>query len=157
MKLNKDEGVGSFFTKIAQVRDQLIAIGITVDDDDLVQTVFDGLSSSWETFMASLYGRENQPTFERIWHDCIQEEARNTDKVIKGRNLGVSFLTCLRLNVILVTNLDIMLEITGRTRRNPREGFRHMLQKQRKKKMKNQRRRRKPRLIKLMSLEESTI
>ena len=37
LKLNKDESVGSFFTKIAQVRDQLIAIGITVDDDDLVQ------------------------------------------------------------------------------------------------------------------------
>ena len=27
LKLNKDESVGSFFTKIAQVRDQLIAIG----------------------------------------------------------------------------------------------------------------------------------
>ena len=36
LKFNKDEGVGSFFTKIAQVRDQLIAIGIAVDDDDLV-------------------------------------------------------------------------------------------------------------------------
>ena len=65
LKLNKDEGVGSFFMKIAPVRDQLIAIGITVDDDDLVQTVVDGLPSSWETFMASVSGRENHPTFER--------------------------------------------------------------------------------------------
>ena len=64
LKLNKDEGVGSFFTKIAQVRDQLIAIGITVDDDDLVQTVFDGFSSSWETFMAFVSRLENQPTFK---------------------------------------------------------------------------------------------
>ena len=56
LKLNKDESVGSFFTKIAQVRDQLIAIGITVDDDDLVQTVVDGLPSSWETLMASVSG-----------------------------------------------------------------------------------------------------
>ena len=54
LKLNKDEGVGSFFTKIAQVRDQLIAIGITVDDDDLVQTVVDGLPSSWERKSANL-------------------------------------------------------------------------------------------------------
>ena len=46
MKLNKDEGVGSFFMKIAQVRDQLIAIGIFVDDEDLVQTVVDGLPIS---------------------------------------------------------------------------------------------------------------
>ena len=63
-----------FFTKIAQVRDQLIAIGNIVDDDDLVQTVVYGLPSSWETFMASVSGHENQPTFERIWHDCIEKQ-----------------------------------------------------------------------------------
>ena len=66
LKMNKDERVGPFFTKIAQVRDQLIAIGIAVDDDDLVQTVVDGLPSSWETFMAFVSGRENQPTFKKL-------------------------------------------------------------------------------------------
>ena len=89
LKLNKDESVGSFFTKIAQVRDQLIAIGIAVDDDDLVQTVVDGLTSSWETFMASVSGRENQPTFERLWHDCI-EDGRTFGKVIKEDNLALA-------------------------------------------------------------------
>ena len=59
LKMNKHEGVGSFFTKIAQVRDQLIAIDINVDDDELVQTVFNGLPNSWETFMAALSGCEN--------------------------------------------------------------------------------------------------
>ena len=78
MKLNKDERVGSFFTKIAQTKDQLIAIGIVIDGDDLVQTVVDGLPSSWETFMASVNGRENQPTFERLWHDCIAKEGKET-------------------------------------------------------------------------------
>ena len=56
LKLNKDEGVGSFFTEIAQVRNQLIGIGIAVDDDDLLQTVVDGLPSYWENFMASISG-----------------------------------------------------------------------------------------------------
>ena len=36
LKMNKNEGVGPFFTNIAHVRDQLTAIGIIVDDDDLV-------------------------------------------------------------------------------------------------------------------------
>ena len=54
LKMNKDEGVSLSFTKIAHVRDQLSAIGITMDDDDLVQTVFDGLPSSWETFLAAV-------------------------------------------------------------------------------------------------------
>ena len=46
LKLSKDESVDSFFTKIKQVRDQLLSIGVTVDDDDLVQTVVNGLPSS---------------------------------------------------------------------------------------------------------------
>ena len=36
LNMNKDEGVAPFFTKIAQVRDQLTAIGIPMDDDNLV-------------------------------------------------------------------------------------------------------------------------
>ena len=90
MKVNEDEGVGSFFTKIALVRDQLIAIGIAVDDDDLVQTVVDGLPSSWETFMASVSGQENLPTFERLWHDCIEEEGRTSCKVTKEGDLALA-------------------------------------------------------------------
>ena len=62
-------------------------------DDELVQIVVDGLPSSSETFMASVCGREKQPTFERFWHDCIQEEARNTDKVIKQDNLALAAKT----------------------------------------------------------------
>ena len=88
--MNKDEGIGHFFTKTAQVRDQLFAIDITVDDDDLVQTMVDGLPSSWETFMASVSGRENQPTFERLWHDCIEEEGRTSSMVTKEGNLALS-------------------------------------------------------------------
>ena len=93
MKLSKDESVGSFFTKIKQVRDQLLAIGVTIDDDDLVQIVVDGLPSSWETFMASVCGRENQPTFERLWHDCIEEEGRNSGKIIKEDNFALAAKT----------------------------------------------------------------
>ena len=81
--MNKDEGVGAFSTKIAQVRDQLTAIGITVDDDDLVQTVVDGLPNSCETFLASVSGCENQPNFDRLWHACLEEEGR-----VSGKEFG---------------------------------------------------------------------
>ena len=37
--------------------------------------------------------QENQPTFERLWHDCIQEEGRNTDKVIKQDNIALATQT----------------------------------------------------------------
>ena len=95
LKMNKDEGVAPFFTKIAQVRDQLTAIGIPVDDDNLVQTVFDGLPNSWETFLATVSGHENQPNFDRLRHDCLEEEGRVQSKATgtKEGNLALTTKT----------------------------------------------------------------
>ena len=45
---------------------QLLAIGVDVDDDDLVQTTVYGLPPSWETFLSSVNGREVHPSFERL-------------------------------------------------------------------------------------------
>jgi hypothetical protein len=42
-----------------------------VDDDDLVQAIFDGLPSSRETFLSSVSGREIQTKFERLLNDCL--------------------------------------------------------------------------------------
>ena len=58
LKMEKDETVATFFSRIFQIRDQPMAIGDKVEDDDLVQTVFDGLLTVWETFLASINGRE---------------------------------------------------------------------------------------------------
>jgi hypothetical protein len=75
LKMEKGESIASFCSRIAQIRNQLLVTGVTVDDDDLVQAIFDGLPSSWENFLSSVSGRENQPMFERLWHDCLQEES----------------------------------------------------------------------------------
>ena len=71
LKMEKDKTIFAFSTKISQVRDQLLVIGVKVDDDDLVQAMYDGLPSSWETFLSSINARENHPDFERVWHDCL--------------------------------------------------------------------------------------
>ena len=42
LKMEKGESVGTFCSKIAQIRDQLRVLNIKVDDDDLVQAIFDG-------------------------------------------------------------------------------------------------------------------
>jgi hypothetical protein len=81
LKMGKDETISAFFCKISQTRDQLAVIGVAVDDDELVQTTVDGLPESWETFLLSVNGREVQPNFERLWHDCLEEEGR-----LKSRN-----------------------------------------------------------------------
>ena len=51
-----------------------------MEDDDLVQTAIDGLPPIWETFVSSVYARENQPTSKRLWADCLQEEGRIMSK-----------------------------------------------------------------------------
>ena len=66
LKMEKDESMNSFFTKISHLKYQLLAIGVSVDDDDLVQTTFDGLSSAWEAYLVAVNGREVQPNFERL-------------------------------------------------------------------------------------------
>jgi hypothetical protein len=80
LNMEKGESVASFYSRIAQIRYQLLVTGVTVDDDDLVQGIFDGLPSSWETFLSSVSGREFQPTFERLRHDCLQEESHTATK-----------------------------------------------------------------------------
>ena len=57
LKMEKGELVASFCSRIAQIKDQLLVIGVSIDDDDLVQAIFDGLPSSWETFLSSISGR----------------------------------------------------------------------------------------------------
>jgi hypothetical protein len=76
LRMRNDETIAAFFSKISQTRDQLTTIGVVVDDDDLVQIAVDGLPESWGTFLASINGREAQPNFERLWHDCLEEEGR---------------------------------------------------------------------------------
>jgi hypothetical protein len=66
LNMEKGESVASLCSRISQIRDHLLVIGITVDDDDLVQAIFDGLPSSWETFLSSVSGREIHPTFKRL-------------------------------------------------------------------------------------------
>ena len=67
--MEKDETMTSLFTKISQVRYQLLRIGVMVDDGDIIQTTIDGLPSSWETFLAAINGQYVQSKFEILWRD----------------------------------------------------------------------------------------
>ena len=51
LKIEKDEIVASLFTNISLIRDQLASIGVAMDEYYLLQTIIDGLPSSWETFL----------------------------------------------------------------------------------------------------------
>jgi hypothetical protein len=92
LRMGKDETIAAFFSKIAQTRDQLTTIGVVVDDDDLVQTVVDGVPDSWRVFLASINGREAQPNFDRLCHDCLEEggrfKSRNEHSILRDHALS---------------------------------------------------------------------
>ena len=50
MKWEKNDSVATFFSRISQVKDQLVAIGEPVADDDMVQTAIEGLPAIWGVF-----------------------------------------------------------------------------------------------------------
>ena len=58
-----------------------LQIGVSVDDDDLVEIVFDGLTFAWEAYLVAVNGHEDEPSFERLWHDCLQEESQIQTRV----------------------------------------------------------------------------
>ena len=51
IKMTKADTIATYFMKITQTRDQLIAIGEEVDDRELVSLALNGLPTSWEPFI----------------------------------------------------------------------------------------------------------
>ena len=76
LEMEKDQKMAYCLTKISQVIDRLMEFGDKIEDDHLVQTIFNGLLVTWETFLAIVNIREAQQSFDRLWHDCLEEEGR---------------------------------------------------------------------------------
>ena len=50
-KMSKEESIQDCFTRVSQFREQLSAIGDTLDEDQLVMTDLDGLTRPWDSFI----------------------------------------------------------------------------------------------------------
>jgi hypothetical protein len=85
VEMSKSNIVASYLMRITQIRDQLVAIGEAVDDTELVNVALNGFLGSWEPFVQGICAREKLPPFDRLWIDCIQEEAQIESKNGKQR------------------------------------------------------------------------
>ena len=50
-KMSKGESIQDYFTRFSQFREQLSAIGDTLDEDELVITNLNGLTRPWDSFI----------------------------------------------------------------------------------------------------------
>jgi hypothetical protein len=78
--MNKSDTVSTYFMRISQIKDQLAAIGDSVDDAELVTTTLNGFPSSWDAFVQGICARSKLPKFDKLWTDCTQEESRLISK-----------------------------------------------------------------------------
>jgi hypothetical protein len=76
VKMQNSETIQSYFTRVSQIKEQLEAIGDTIEEVELVMTTLNGLPKSWESFIQGICSRRKLMKFNRLWEDCTQEEAR---------------------------------------------------------------------------------
>jgi hypothetical protein len=72
LKMQKSKSIHAFFTRISQINEQIIAIGDSVEEAELVMTTLNGLPKSWDSFIRGICSRSKLTKFSRLWEDCVQ-------------------------------------------------------------------------------------
>ena len=64
IKMDKNETIALFFSRISQLKEQLLAVGAQTKEDDFIDASIDGLPDSWAPFISSICGRGEFPSFK---------------------------------------------------------------------------------------------
>ena len=80
IKMEKGDSIPKYLTKFTQCRDKLGSVGVTVDEEDLVELALLRLPKSWNSYQDSVNVREKFPGWERLWLDLMQEEIRRSTR-----------------------------------------------------------------------------
>jgi hypothetical protein len=59
----EEESVSSYLTRVAQVKDELAAVGEVILDSELVKIALKGFTKEWEVFVKCVVGREHLPNW----------------------------------------------------------------------------------------------
>jgi hypothetical protein len=74
--MQKGEIIQENFSKISEFKEQLEAIGDTIDEDELIMTTLNGLTRPWDAFIQTICAKMEKLKFDSLWEECIQEETR---------------------------------------------------------------------------------
>jgi hypothetical protein len=59
---------------VAQVKDELAAVGEVIMDSELERIALNGFTKEWEVFVKCVVGCEHLPDWSRLWDDFTKEE-----------------------------------------------------------------------------------
>ena len=84
-KMCQGESIQDYFTRVSQFKEQLEAIGVSLDEDELVITALNGLTIPWDSFIQTMCAKKESRKFDIVWEDFIQDEARvaNREALLK--------------------------------------------------------------------------
>jgi hypothetical protein len=75
-RMQKGETIQEYFSRISEFKEQLEAIGDTIDEYELIMTALNGLTRPWDAFIQTICARTEKLKFDSLWEECIQEETR---------------------------------------------------------------------------------
>ena len=85
IKIKNLETMQSYFSRVAQIRDKIEAIGDIVEEAEIVMTTLNGLPIDWESFIRGICSRRKLTKFKNLWEECVQEE-----EIILARELKLN-------------------------------------------------------------------
>ena len=72
VKMNKDEGVASYLTRVAHVKYELVVVGDIIPNSKLVRIALKGFTKKWDVFVKRIVGREKLLNWSILWDDFTQ-------------------------------------------------------------------------------------
>jgi hypothetical protein len=86
-RVQKGEMIQEYFSRILEFKEQLEAIGDTIDKDKLIMKALNGLTRPWDAFIQTICARKETLKLDNLWEECIQEETRVTNhEALLGRD-----------------------------------------------------------------------
>ena len=76
LKKGRDESIQSYFLKLTNIRNSMLAIGETIADQEMVLIALGGLSSERHVFNTTILNNNVIPDFDEVLLRCVQEETR---------------------------------------------------------------------------------
>ena len=95
LKKGKDESIQSYFLKLTEIRNNLLAIGERIDYGEMVLNTLGGLSSEWHVFNTTILNNNVIPDFDEVLSRCVQEETRMKEYENEG---NVAFIARAKKN-----------------------------------------------------------
>ena len=72
IKMEKRNMIPKYLMKFTQCQDELVSVGVTVVEDDLVSLALLGLPKSWHNYQDSVNERDKLSEWERLWYDLVR-------------------------------------------------------------------------------------